>query len=142
MYRFLRKSSLYVPEDLKQDIKAGLQDELPLTPNIFNQMQKVEEKNIEEITYINFLQSDTYCDYVESKCNPHHLSSTSSSSEDLAKHISRSSTLPTLHEDTELINYDSDITCNTTVASGLSMALTKDALMATQIKRLEITPSG
>lgn len=140
--RFLRKSTLYVPEDLKRHIKAGLHDELVLTPNIFNQMQQEEERNIAEITYANFLQSDMYIDYVESSRNPHHLPSTSSSSEDGSKYISRSSTLPTLHEDTELINYDSDISHGAVGgASNAPMTLTKDALMATQIRRLEINPS-
>lgn len=127
-----------MPDHLKKLIKAGLHGETALTPNIFNEMQKDVEQSINNHTYRAFIQSRTYVTYVNSNLDPYHLPSSSSSSEEGSKHISRSSTLPTLHEDSEFVNYDSDISCG---AGGAPITLTKDALMATQMRRLEITPS-
>lgn len=77
-----------------------------------------------------------YLQYIQISQNPHILSSTSSSStsEDVSKLISRSSTLPTLHEDAEL-----DVS---TRQCSIPLTLTKDALMATEQRRLEMRPAG
>jgi hypothetical protein len=63
--------------------------------------------------------------------------------------LSRSSTLPTLHEDFEFITSELEmgvLTSTGAVSSGQSggipMALTRDALMATQKRRLELRPAG
>lgn len=69
--------------------------------------------------------------------------SSSNSSEEQSKLISRSSTLPTLHEDTELLNYDeSDNNTGTGRKGTMTMTLTRDALLATERRRLEMRPAG
>lgn len=127
-----------VPDDLRRLIKAGKRGEVTLTANIFNEMQKDVELNINDQTYASFLQSDMFIKYVENICNPQNLPSSSSSSDDGSRYISRSSTLPTLHEDTELVDNELDMSNE---ERGASISLTKDSLMATQIRRLEFTPS-
>lgn len=116
-------------------------------------MQIDVEYSISSVTYRNFLQSDMYLRYIRDQSTYQQQppqafittsSSSSNSSEDQSKLISRSSTLPTLHEDTELLNYeDSDNNTGTMERKGtMTMALTKDALMATERRRLEMRPAG
>jgi axin 1 len=84
----------------------------------------------------------------------------SSTSESNSKYLSRSSTLPTLHEEGDggIVEGSESFGCAVggfsessnrvpTLSSGSSsskvpMSLTKDALMATQRRRLEMRPSG
>lgn len=176
IYRFLRKSELQVPEDIKRAVKAGLKDEIILTPDLYDQMQQDVERIINDTTYPNFLQSEMYLQHVRDVQSalernsqlgfqfqqPHAMvaaaaaasnSSTSSSasviSDNSTKYLSRSSILPTLHEESELLNITGEqdgaaSICDSSISnrvpnsnSKLPMSLTKDALMATQRRRLE-----
>ena len=171
IYRFLRKSELQVPEDIKKAVKAGLKDEMILTPDLYDQMQQDVERIINDTTYPNFLQSEMYLQHVRDVQSalernsqlgfqfqqPHavvaatasNLSSASVISENSTKYLSRSSTLPTLHEESELLNITGEqdgagSICESSISnrvpnsnSKLPMSLTKDALMATQRRRLE-----
>lgn len=146
-----------MPEYIRVAIRSARKGEKlgpPLTSNLFDQMQKEVEMKISSNTYRNFLQSDMYLRYIQN-LNTHQppqqafistssTSGSSNSSEEQSKLISRSSTLPTLHEDTELLNYDeSDNNTGTTGRKGtMTMTLTRDALMATETRRLEMRPAG
>ncbi|XP_050068826.1 axin isoform X2 [Anopheles maculipalpis] len=218
--RFLKKaqpgSELYVNESLRNFIKAGLKNELELTPDIFDQMQADVANIIAETTYPHFLQSDLYLQYVQNMQSSSSSSSvigsgsncslaaavpstsggagssaagtshggagggssssgagagascsltSSSSTSELFLHSS--SALPTVHEDAELANADSIeqlygatgpgldshmglvapplVPSSATASSSntkVPMTLTKDALMATQKRRLEMRPPG
>lgn len=174
IYRFLKKSELSIPEDIRQMIKNGLKDpNFILTPDIFDQMQQNVEKIINETTYPNFLQSEMYVNYVQNyqsaieRCHApagsiattNTTTATSSSiSEASSKFLSRSSTLPTLHEEGDGPTTDgSEIGAvggygeigsrvptigGGSTSSKVPMSLTKDALMATQRRRLEMRPPG
>ncbi|XP_021709960.1 axin isoform X1 [Aedes aegypti] len=196
--RVPRESKLYCNDQIRNTIKAGLKNEMILTPDIFDQMQADVAAIISTTTYPNFLQSDLYIQYVQnmqfgsgsgsggascislpagipaagpsSVAAPGALSSltSSSSTSELISHSS--SALPTLHEDSELVNADSIeqlygatgpvvAASNISFTSGVSgsgsssgsnlapgnkpaMTLTKDALIATQKRRLEMRPPG
>ncbi|XP_061502273.1 axin isoform X1 [Anopheles gambiae] len=224
--RFLKKaqpgSELYVNESLRNFIKAGLKNELELTPDIFDQMQADVANIIAETTYPHFLQSDLYLQYVQNMQSSSSSSSvigsgsncslvaaasgapsagggggaapgsstagvasqqgggggaaaggsagagascsltSSSSTSELFLHST--SALPTVHEDAELANADSIeqlygatgpgldshmalvgpplVPAATASPSKVPMTLTKDALMATQKRRLEMRPPG
>lgn len=182
IYRFLRKSQLYVPEDIKRTVKAGLKDEFILTPDLYDQMQQDVEKIINETTYPNFLQSELYLQYIReiqeknrltldssqtpSICNTPLVNTTQVTtaaassnliSENSSKILSRSSTLPTLHEHEEAEHLNpNDVQdfgsvlqphCepirNVPLSTGKHpMSLTKDALRVTQQRRLEMRPPG
>lgn len=175
IYRFLRKSQLHVPEDIKRTVKAGLKDEIILAPDLYDQMQQDVERIINETTYPNFLQSELYLQHVRDmhyrKYQSTHTlvppigaattqtttaTTSSLTSENSSKFLSRSSTLPTLHEETELHNVDTqdgtligagsfsaEPTRNVQSNTGkLPLSLTKDALMVTQRRRLEMRPPG
>lgn len=167
IYRFLRKSQLQVPEDIKRTVKAGLKDELILTPDVYDQMQQDVERTINDTTYRNFLQSETYLQQVQMAQSSNERSTllgsivttntttttSSTISETSSKFLSRSSTLPTLHEegdgpaneDVASGGFGSEIRAPATGSSGgtkVPMSLTKDALMATQRRRLELRPPG
>jgi axin 1 len=168
IYRFLKKSELTVPEDVRRAVKAGLKDELILTPDVYDQMQHDVERIINETTYPNFLQSEMYLQHVQqatqyaierSQITQAITSTTSAScsttiSETSSKFLSRSSTLPTLMEEaadgstgdlneavgfTETINR---VPSSNSSSNKVPMSLTKDALMATQRRRLEMRPQG
>lgn len=165
IYRFLKKSQLHIPEGLKQTIKLGLKDKnFIFTPDLFDQMQQDVEKVISETTYRNFLQSDTYINYVDNSpiamdrnyllANSNSSSSNkivnNSTSEETSFFLTRSSTLPTLHEEVDSMAADEGVTGVLTnrelplgsLASKIPMSLTLDALMATQQRRLEMRPPG
>lgn len=55
--------------------------------------------------------------------------------------LRRSETLPTLHEDSELICDDSNIGSRTPIGAA-PLKLTRDLLLATQNRRLEVRPPG
>lgn len=172
IYRFLKKSQLPMPEEIRRTLKIGLKDEnFVLTPDLFDQMQQDIEKIINETTYPNFLQSEMYLQYVQSYQSTVERShapagsittsttttTTSTTSEASSKFLSRSSTLPTLHEEgdghitegsdgaggghSETSNRVPTIS-NSSSSSKVPMSLTKDALMATQRRRLEMRPPG
>jgi axin 1 len=177
IYRFLRKSQLHVPEDIKKTVKAGLKDEIILTSDLFDQMQQDVEKIINETTYPNFLQSELYLHYIRETQDKNRLvlespqssvdtssasaaqasttAAAATSSESSSKFLSRSSTLPTLHEEAELSNAietqdfgsahqsHCEPVRNVPITTGkLPMSLTKDALRVTQQRRLEMRPQG
>lgn len=181
--KILKKSDLHVPNEVKQLVKAGLKDEAPISPRIYDQMQKDVKRIIQETTYPNFLQSEMYLNYVQqataqgcasgegavddislNECllqaqvltSTNTTISSSTISEASSKFIlSRSSTLPTLMEEGD----GSSLTDLAEGAIGFSnepmnraplnvsntkipLSLTKDALMATQRRRLEMRSPG
>lgn len=172
IYRFLKKSQLPVPEDIRQTVKTGLKDKnFVLTPDLFDQMQQDVERIINETTYPNFLQSEMYLEYVQnyqSAMDRSHgpagsmttnvtTATSATISEASSKFLSRSSTLPTLHEEGDGLNAEgSDCgaasgysetsnrvpTISGSSSSKVPMSLTRDALMATQRRRLEMRPPG
>lgn len=169
IYRFLKKSELPVPDDIRRTVKAGLKDEIILTPDVYDQMQHDVERIINETTYPNFLQSEMYLQYVQhaqqsSAIDRSHLSQTaitstttatsSTVSETSSKFLSRSSTLPTLMEEAADGSTGDDAILNDSInripsaasssigGSKVPMSLTKDALMATQRRRLEMRSPG
>lgn len=171
IYRFLKKSELLVPDDIRRTVKAGLKDEIILTPDVYDQMQHDVERIINETTYPNFLQSEMYLQYVQqaqqtttttvierSQYSQQQAISSSTTtatsstiSETSSKFLSRSSTLPTLMEEagdgcsvgdvTESVS-DPINRMPSTTTSKVPMSLTKDALMATQRRRLEMRSPG
>lgn len=170
IYRFLKKSELFVPDDIRRAVKAGLKDEIILTPDVYDQMQHDVERIINETTYPNFLQSEMYLQYVQqtqqttttvierNQCSQQQAISSSTTtatsstiSETSSKFLSRSSTLPTLMEEAadgcsvgdvaESVSDTINRMPNTTT-SKVPMSLTKDALMATQRRRLEMRSPG
>jgi axin 1 len=173
IYRFLKKSQLSVPEDIRNTVKAGLKDKnFVLTPDLFDQMQHDVEVAIHETSYRNFLQSEMYLEYVQNyqsamerspagtatmTTNTNTTTATSTTiSEASSKFLSRSSTLPTLHEEGDGLNAEGSESgaaggygeCNRvptisgSSSSKVPMSLTKDALMVTQRRRLELRPPG
>ncbi|XP_055550242.1 axin isoform X1 [Wyeomyia smithii] len=190
--RFLKRaprgSKLHVSDQMRNMIKAGLKNEIVLAPDIFDQMQADVAAVISSTTYPNFLQSDLFIQYIQNMQTssgsgsgapscvgvPLGISGTStgtmssmtnsSSMSELVMHSSAA--LPTLHEDSELVNADSieqlygalgpgiagsSISVSSSVSGAGSgtlpagkpaMTLTKDALMATQKRRLEMRPPG
>ncbi|XP_058823873.1 axin isoform X2 [Topomyia yanbarensis] len=185
--RFLKRaprgSKLHVSESMRNMIKAGLKNEILLAPDIFDQMQADVAAVIGNTTYPNFLQSDLYIQYIQnmqtssgsgsgatsctgiplgiSGASTGALSSMTNSSSMSELVLHSSSALPTLHEDSELVNADSieqlygalgpgiagsSISVISSVSGAGSgkpaMTLTKDALMATQKRRLEMRPPG
>lgn len=105
-----------MPNDVKQLVKAGLKDEVAISPRIYDQMQKDVKRIIQETTYPNFLQSETYLNYVQQATRGSSalaepiindiftttttaMSSTAISESTSKFLLSRSSTLPTLMEE-------------------------------------------
>ncbi|XP_075147073.1 protein axin isoform X2 [Haematobia irritans] len=230
IYRFLRKSQLSVSEDLRRNIKAGLKNEIPLSPNIFDSMQKHVENTIRDNIYPSFLCSEMYILYIQQMSAAHErfsssggptgggscstgsssssgascgsggagggacalplvvaststgksvstlgpiinlpastsagigaptgscsasgsvygpsTSASSSGSVSATDTLPRSSTLPTLHEDSELSLSDDFEKLRVEggrVSADIPMRLTRDLLLATQKRRLEIRPPG
>lgn len=127
-------------------------------------MQHDVVRIIADTTYPSFLQSELYIQYVAhaqsvaaenaavaggtihtSATNTAGSTSSSSGSGSANERLPRSSTLPTLHEDTELSITD-DMSplplCETHTPNEMPMRLTKDLLLATQRRRLDIRPPG
>lgn len=164
IYRFLKKSQLQIPEDIRAVVKSGLKkDDFIFTPDFFDQMQQDMMKIINETSYPNFLQSDMYLSYVQNyqsaidqRIFPPTTNTTtytsSSATESNSRYLSRSSTLPTLHEEGDAMNFDGTETAGGAAVGGflepraktskVPFTLTKEALMATEQRRLEIRPSG
>nr|XP_036675331.1 axin isoform X1 [Drosophila suzukii] len=66
IYRFLRKSQLSISEDLRAQIKAiKTNPELPLSPHIFDPMQRHVEVTIRDNIYPTFLCSEMYILYIQ-----------------------------------------------------------------------------
>lgn len=167
IYRFLKKSQLQIPDDIRQIVKSGIKDkDFIFTPDFFDQMQHDVVKIINETTYPNFLQSEMYLNYVqnyqsaiESRSFPPTTNTTtytsSSATESNSRFLSRSATLPTLHEEGDAAIFEGTETLGcgsvggfaeprvpTAISSKVNFTLTKQALMATEQRRLEMRPSG
>lgn len=126
-------------------------------------MQQDVEKIMNETTYPNFLRSDIYVQHVQNmqsglnegigydtggylfNCNSN-PNSTSSSSGSASAHeyLKRSSTLPTLHEDSELVceNFSGLSIGGSKTPLDMPVKLTRELLLATQERRLEVRPPG
>lgn len=124
IYRFLKKSKLPIPEDIRQMIKMGLKDRnYVLRSDLFDQMQQNIEQIISETTYPHFLESELYLNYVQNyqsaidRCHaPSGLiattnatTATSSSTSEASSMfvMTRCSTLPTLLEESDGPTFDS-----------------------------------
>ncbi|XP_034097970.1 axin-like [Drosophila albomicans] len=162
IYRFLRKSQLPVPDDLRTQIKAIKSNEIPLNSHIYDSMQQNVKSTIRDNIYPSFLCSEMYIQYIQKmSAMKEHLSSSvttldstdggpasfasSGNSASAANTLPRSSTLPTLHEDSTLSlcdNLDNVKADNERAQNDVPMRLTRDLLMATQKRRLEIRPPG
>uniref|UniRef100_A0A0K8W947 Axin n=1 Tax=Bactrocera latifrons TaxID=174628 RepID=A0A0K8W947_BACLA len=224
IYRFLRKSQLSIPEDLRRTIKAGLKNEVPLNSNIYDSMQQYVEVTIRENIYPSFLCSEMYILYIQQMSVSHErfgigaagsgsgsssgascgssgagiagstggacalptssgkvpcssvapfinlpmstssgniqlggacsasgsvygpsTSASSSGSISATDTLPRSSTLPTLHEDSELSLCDDFEKLRVEggrKSADMPIRLTHDLLLATQKRRLEIRPPG
>nr|XP_049699782.1 axin isoform X4 [Helicoverpa armigera] len=129
IYKFLRKSQLAMPEELKQHVKQSLKDGANIEKTIFDNMEQEVTRAITETTYQSFLRSDAYVSYVSAATQP--LSSPDAS----PPHPPREGAvggLATLHEGQEL------------GTGGAPARLTHDALLATQSRRLhsDVAPDG
>ncbi|XP_059620675.1 axin isoform X2 [Phlebotomus argentipes] len=147
IYRFLRKSPLKIPENVESVVKAARHSQTQLSANIYDQMQKDVERAINESTYLRFLKSEIYLEHVRAMMSagaPQMPSASSSSGE--SEQLTRSFTLPTLHEDSELTLSEASVAGGSQMGGGTAadvpMRLTRDALLATEKRRLEIRPSG
>ena len=112
-------------------------------------MQQDIVRTINETTYQNFFQSDLYIEHIEhvQRNTAAGTAVSSSSGSGSCTDLPRNSGLPTLHEDTEL-SINDDVALMTTHGSShqtpaeIPMRLTRDLLLATQKRRLEIRPQG
>lgn len=170
--RYILKLKLPVPEELEDYIKRILNGEnLKLRPEMFDMLKLRVMQVISETTYPSFLQSDMYLQRLQ-----YHRSAigngpaqaiattniTTSTSPSLSEAssflVSRSSTLPTLLEESDGTQpegaeggFSSESmrrapgfgsSSSSTSRSRVPMSLTRDALMATQRGRLEMRPLG
>ncbi|XP_020715291.1 axin isoform X1 [Ceratitis capitata] len=221
IYRFLRKSQLSIPEELRRLIKAGLKNEVSLNSNIYDSMQQYVESTIRDNIYPSFLCSEMYILYIQQMSVSHErfgsgtagsgsgsssgascgssgagiatggpcvlptssgktasssvaafinlpitasgsnvplggacsasgsvygpsTSASSSGSVSATDTLPRSSTLPTLHEDSELSLCDDfeKLRVEGNRIADMPIRLTHDLLLATQKRRLEIRPPG
>ncbi|XP_026324814.1 axin-like isoform X2 [Hyposmocoma kahamanoa] len=135
IYKFLRKSQLTMPEQLKAQVKQGLKDGAAIERTIFDNMEQEVTRDITETTYRAFLRSEAYVSYVSAATQP--LSSPDASPPHAHRDfgVSASGGLATLHEGQEL---------GATAAPTAPARLTHDALLATQSRRLhsDIAPDG
>ncbi|XP_055695508.1 axin [Lutzomyia longipalpis] len=150
IYRFLRKSLLKIPENVENLVKAARHNKIQLGANIYDQMQKDVERAINESTYLHFLKSEIYLEHVRVMTSTGGTSAqpipSASSSSGGSEQLTRSFTLPTLHEDSELTLGEASCASGSQIGSrtpaDVPMRLTRDALLATEQRRLEIRPSG
>ncbi|CAG9785926.1 unnamed protein product [Diatraea saccharalis] len=70
IYKFLRKSQLAMPEELKQYVKQSLKDGSNIERTIFDNMEKEVTRAINETTYQAFLSSEAYVSYVSAATQP------------------------------------------------------------------------
>lgn len=166
--KFLRKE-IPVSLELRNTIKKIVKNELPPNSNIYDELQNEIELKISQTTYPNFLRSDEYLQCVQKVQNDGGIGSEScskTSSSDLSANYSvvqlssgskmyinkedsldlntnaipsTSSILLTLHEDKELMLNDDS---STKSMSSSKPKLTKDLLLATQARRLDVRPAG
>ncbi|XP_063618817.1 axin [Cydia splendana] len=132
IYKFLRKSALAMPEELKARVKAALRDGAPLEKTVFDRMEQEVTRAITESTYQAFLLSEAYVSYVSAATQP--LSSPEASP---AQPREVSLGLATLHEGQELGSGGAGGGGGGTAPA----RLTHDALLATQARRLHHDPA-
>ncbi|CAH2106094.1 unnamed protein product [Euphydryas editha] len=126
IYKFLRKSQLAMPEELKQRVKQLLKDGDNIEKTIFDNMEQEVTRAITESTYQSFLRSEAYVSYVSAATQP-------LSSPDASPPHSREMCvggLATLHEGQELA------AGGVGGVGAVGARLTHDALLATQSRRL------
>lgn len=171
IFRFLKHKQLQVPENVRKNWAARKDSTVLIPPNIFDQMQQDVARDINETTYRSFLQSEMYIQYVQNytkaidrgqaqtgsvaTSNTTTLTSSTVSAYS-SMFLSGSSTLPTLHEEGDgstidpydygaiggLSGSSNRVPINSSSSSSkIPMSLTKDALNATQHKRLERPPA-
>lgn len=172
LFRMLRKSSISMSVELKTTIKNAKQNGITLSQNIYDPLQKSAEHTIREKIYPNFLRSDMYIQYIQQMSALHDrlepcgsadsmqvgdvgqpygtrsagalygpsVSASSSGSGSATDTLPKSSTLPTLHEDTELATCN--VFDNLQLSGGMPMRLTRDLLLRTQARRLDVRPAG
>ncbi|XP_063362310.1 axin isoform X2 [Cydia amplana] len=128
IYKFLRKSALAMPEELKARVKAALRDGAPLEKTVFDRMEQEVTRAITESTYQAFLLSEAYVSYVSAATQP--LSSPDASPP-APKEVGLG--LATLHEGQELGAGGGG---GGGGAGAAPARLTHDALLATQARRL------
>ncbi|XP_060802833.1 axin isoform X3 [Amyelois transitella] len=132
IYKFLRKSQLAMPEELKQHVKQSLKDGVDIERTIFDNMEQEVTRSITESTYQAFLRSEAYVSYVSAATQP--LSSPDSPPQyrEMSPPAQPLAGLATLHEEQEL------------AAGALPARLTHGALLATQGRRLrsDVAPDG
>ncbi|KPJ12693.1 Axin [Papilio machaon] len=128
IYKFLRKSQLAMPEELKQRVKQSLKDGSSIEKTIFDNMEQEVTLAITETTYQAFLRSEAYVSYVSAATQPLSSPDTEPPHRDLA---SLGCGLATLHEGQEL-----SAGGGTGGVGGAPARLTHDALLATQTRRL------
>ncbi|XP_053608152.1 axin isoform X2 [Plodia interpunctella] len=129
IYKFLRKSQLAMPEELKQYVKQSLKDGVDIERTIFDNMEQEVTRAITESTYQAFLRSEAYVSYVSAATQP--LSSPDSPPPQREVAVPLSSGLATLHEEQEL-----GAGVGAGAGAGAGARLTHDALLATQGRRL------
>ncbi|CAG4937256.1 unnamed protein product [Parnassius apollo] len=99
IYKFLRKSQLAMPDELKQRVKQGLKDGSNIEKTIFDIMEQEVTLAITETTYQAFLRSEAYVSYVGAATQPLSSPDTEPHHRDVA---SVGCGLATLHEEQEL----------------------------------------
>lgn len=122
IYKFLRKSQLAMPEELKAQVKQSLKDGSNIERTIFDNMEMEVTRAITESTYQSFLRSEAYVSYVSAATQP--LSSPDTDTPHPVRENMAVGGLATLHEGQEL------------AAGGAPTRLTHTALLATQSRRL------
>lgn len=168
--RYIVKLKLPVSKQLKEYIDKILNGEdLQLRPEMFDELKMQVMQIISETTYPSFLQSEMYLQRLQyhrsaiengpaqAIATSNIITSTSPSlSEASSFLVSRSSTLPTLLEESEGAHPDGSeggstsesmrrmpqFSSSSAPRSKVPMSLTKDALIATQRGRLEVRPLG
>ncbi|KAG6452107.1 hypothetical protein O3G_MSEX007469 [Manduca sexta] len=138
IYKFLRKSQLAMPEELKLQVKQSLKDGSNIEKTIFDNMEQEVTRAITETTYQAFLRSDAYVSYVSAATQP--LSSPDASPPYPSREAGAGGYgLATLHEGQELAGAAGGPAGGQAggPAGGAGAArLTHDALLATQSRRL------
>lgn len=131
--KFLLKSHYIISEDVIEEadrrVKEGSADD-----KVFDAVQLQIERVINETTYPNFLQSDVYLEYVQSCQNSDFNNCPSlASSREMSVSCGPIS-LPTVHEDSELVSSIHNSHPPNEMSEGFAR-LTKNVLMATQQSR-------
>lgn len=159
--RFFLRSTLPISDELRREVGRRVKETQggQGQENVFDEAQMEVRRLINNTTYSNFLQSKMYLQYVQAMQNPASAefssgsgsssSSSSISAREMALLSQSSGLLPTLHEESELITNNS-VPVHSSSTGSISaghhtpvvepMRLTKDILLATQKRRLDVRP--